>query len=78
MTTSYENTKLTHLFVLSNFIVHPSPIITSFADNLPATPTPPDTFTAPVDLEVEAVVLVNEVAPVTVPPDSLRYVESWL
>jgi hypothetical protein len=34
----------------------------------PVTPTPPETVTAPVRLVVEAVVFVNDVAPVTVPP----------
>ena len=59
-----------HLFVLSYFITVPLPIPTSLALIRPATPTPPDTLTAPVAVLVEVVVLVNEVAPVTVPPDN--------
>ena len=36
----------------------------------PATPNPPEIFTAPVAVLVEAVVLLKVVTPVTVPPDN--------
>ena len=38
----------------------------------PATPKPQEIFTAPVVVEVEAVVSVKVVTPVTVPPESFK------